>query len=255
MLVDEHAIMTVDGCYQSATVMAQKRCEGPRLLAETAQQPGSPSTSPKSSSTRRRSRRTIVLNVGGERHEILRRTLLRLPRTRLGRLVELLGDSDVDPTTAEPDPSVLELCDDVSTVELGCGLTRTEYFFDRHPRAFGPVIEFYRTGKLHLVEDICALSFATDLEYWGVDELFIEPCCQYRYTERRDRVNDDIRRDAEALRKALVADEHRGTGKIIRARRWLWNFLEKPQTCIAARVRAQYNKARLTIYSGRIRIR
>lgn len=76
-----------------------------------------------------------------------------------------------------------------------------------------------------------------DLDYWGVDELFIEPCCQYRYTERRDRVNDDIKREAEALRQALVEDEHRGTGRSIRARRWLWNFLEKPQTSIVARVR------------------
>jgi len=76
-----------------------------------------------------------------------------------------------------------------------------------------------------------------DLDYWGVDELFIEPCCQYRYTERRDRVNDDIRREAEALRQALVEDEHQGTGRIIQARRWLWNFLEKPQMSLAARVR------------------
>ena len=58
----------------------------------------------------------IVLNVGGERHEILRRTLLRMPQTRLGRLVQLLGDSDVDP---ESDSSVLDICDDVSSLEVG----------------------------------------------------------------------------------------------------------------------------------------
>ena len=84
-----------------------------------------------------------------------------------------------------------------------------------------------------------------DLDYWGVDELFIEPCCQYRYTERRDRVNDDIRREGEALRQALVEDQHRGTGRVIRTRRWLWNFLEKPQTSIPARVRVS---AHLLIY-------
>ena len=83
---------------------------------------------------------------------------------QLGRLVDLLGDSDVDP--ADPDGGVLELCDDVSDVEVGDGGTpRTEYFFDRHPRSFGAVIDFYRTGKLHLIEDICALSFADDLDY------------------------------------------------------------------------------------------
>jgi len=57
--------------------------------------------------------------------------------------------------------------------------------------------------------DCCKLD---EMDYWGIDELFIEPCCQYRYTERRDRVNDDIKREAEALKQALIEDEHRGTG-------------------------------------------
>jgi len=70
------------------------------------------------------------VNVGGERHEILRRTLLRMPHTRLGRLVELLGDTDVDPSSLPPDSNVLELCDDVTSVEFSIG-TRTEYFFER----------------------------------------------------------------------------------------------------------------------------
>ena len=80
------------------------------------------------------------------------------------------------------------------------------------------------------------IAVPDELDYWGVNELFIEPCCQYRYTERRDRVNDDIRREAEALRKALVEDQHTGTGRMVRARRWLWNFLEKPQQSIPGRV-------------------
>jgi len=110
----------------------------------------------------------MVLNVGGERHEVLRRTLTRMPHTRLGRLVELLGNSDIDPSAPEESNSaVLDLCDDVASVEVGGvrGGTRTEYFFDRHPRSFCAVIEFYRTGKLHLVDEVCTLAFADDLDY------------------------------------------------------------------------------------------
>jgi hypothetical protein len=84
-----------------------------------------------------------LLNVGGVRHEIMWSALERLPRTRLGRLRHVTTIDDV-----------YELCDDFRLVSSG--ITRSssadkemvEFFFDRHARSFGAVLNFYRTGLL-----------------------------------------------------------------------------------------------------------
>lgn len=164
----------------------------------------------------------LVLNVGGARHEVLWATIEGRATSwgggRLGRLRKCRSHEDL-----------MALCDDFD-------LDSMEFYFDRHPVCFAVVLNYYRTGKLHLVDDLCVMALAQELRYWEVDELCLETCCQATYFARKDKLSDEMRKDEENDKKEDVEDF--GTGCWSTGRKRLWQLMEKPQTSMAARVRS-----------------
>ena len=92
----------------------------------------------------------IVLNVGGRRFETTQSTLRNISDTRL---------SDLDESSIYYDQN------------------QKEYFFDRNPEIFDSVLNYFRTGQLHFPHCHCGPAVKLELEYWGVDENSISPCC------------------------------------------------------------------------------
>ena len=71
---------------------------------------------------------TVVLNVGGCKHETLRQTLQKCQGSLLSDLNELSPYYRTD---------------------------KDEYFFDRPPNIFGAILNYYRTGELHIPTEVC----------------------------------------------------------------------------------------------------
>ena len=160
--------------------------------------------------------RRVTLNVGGVRHEVMWKMLEQVPRSRLGKLV-----------LATTHQHILTLCDTYSLVD-------NEYFFDRHPRSFNSILNFYRTGKLHVIDEMCVLAFSDDLEYWMIDEVFLESCCQNKYNTRKEHVVEEMKKEANNIKKEV--EEDFGDGKFVKYQRCLWDLIEKPHTSLAAKI-------------------
>ncbi|XP_036406037.1 potassium voltage-gated channel subfamily S member 3-like [Megalops cyprinoides] len=124
----------------------------------------------------------VSLNVGGFRQKVEYGTLLRFPQTRLGRLLRCRSEE-----------AILELCDDYSAAD-------GEFYFDRNPGVFRCVLNFYHTGRIHLMEELCVFSFSQEMEYWGIKDHHLGPCCGGRFQERKEylEVRDwDLRSDEQ----------------------------------------------------------
>ncbi|XP_062255026.1 potassium voltage-gated channel subfamily V member 1 [Platichthys flesus] len=155
----------------------------------------------------------FIINVGGSRYVLSHELLASHPETRLGKLASCSRDS------------ALELCDDADLLD-------NEFFFDRSSQTFQYVMNFYRTGHLHVREELCEVSFLQEIEYWGIHDVRIHPCCRERYYRRKEQKESFyVQGEFEA-----EGDEEDFIGAVLPAlRRRLWDLLEKPDSSRAAR--------------------
>ncbi|XP_055977582.1 potassium voltage-gated channel subfamily S member 1 [Sorex fumeus] len=168
----------------------------------------------------RRSDEALQVNVGGVRRRLSARALARFPGTRLGRL-----------QAAASEEQARRLCDDYDAAAR-------EFYFDRHPGFFLGLLHFYRTGHLHVLDELCVFAFGQEADYWGLGESALATCCRARYLERRVARPRAWDEDSDAPSSVdpcpdEISDVQRelaryGAARCGRLRRRLWLTMENP---------------------------
>uniref|UniRef100_A0A7E4W1P6 BTB domain-containing protein n=1 Tax=Panagrellus redivivus TaxID=6233 RepID=A0A7E4W1P6_PANRE len=121
----------------------------------------------------------LRLSIGGTSYRIRTRSILKYgPNTLLGRLCRM--DHEHRRQWAD---SYFEESD--------------EYFFERVPRYFDPIYDFYAAGKLHVPKDLCFEKFMAELRFWAVSKAKMDECCSpfAQYCLMRNIPNDQPEKD------------------------------------------------------------
>lgn len=170
----------------------------------------------------------LRINVGGFRRRLPSTRLSRFPETRLARLLQCRSKE-----------SILELCDDYDDFEK-------EFYFDRNPALFPYVLHFYNTGRLHVMGDVCIFSFSQEIEYWGINEFFIDSCCSSMYHCRKmepEQTDWDDKSEEGSSTSSFdeIVEFYNDAGKFDKqplgsVRRRIWLMLDNPGYSLPSRV-------------------
>ena len=99
-------------------------------------------------------RRRVVFNIGGCRFETLASTIIqRCGLKWFNRLQEMSADEGLE-----------------------------GYFIDRNPLMFRCILDYCRTGHLHIPHNICGPFIREELAFWNISPSLIRPCCWGPFT-------------------------------------------------------------------------
>ncbi|XP_060606780.1 potassium voltage-gated channel subfamily C member 3-like [Ruditapes philippinarum] len=111
------------------------------------------------------------------------------------------------------------------------------YFFDRNPELFHSVLDFYRTGELHLPKHVCGLPLRNELEYWQISSSSISDCCVpslFKFEDELE-VTNNLRRQFET-KSVEYTKEQLQASKWNRIKNVFWNVMDRPTSSRLARI-------------------
>uniref|UniRef100_A0A3B4T8N5 Potassium voltage-gated channel subfamily V member 2 n=1 Tax=Seriola dumerili TaxID=41447 RepID=A0A3B4T8N5_SERDU len=160
----------------------------------------------------------LNINVGGTVYQLPYRLAARYPKTRIGRLATYTDHS-----------RKLDLCDDYI-------VQSNEFFFDRDPKIFHNIFNFYRTGVLWIKDELCPRSFLEEINYWGVRIKNSQRCCRISFEERQDELNEQLKIQKQLMAEMEENEELFHGMAFGPTRRKIWNLMEKPFSSITAKL-------------------
>ena len=154
---------------------------------------------------------TVILNVGGVRHETTWATLQSRPDTKL-------SSQDSLAPYYRPD--------------------KDDYYFDRSPRLFETILNLYRVGELHMEKCRCSRELWLELEFWEIDPSSLESCCWLHYQSQCD--SNTIRKDFEMKKREKFYRKQQEAALLAagccRCQPQVWALLNDPHSSTGAMV-------------------
>ena len=118
-------------------------------------------------------------------------------------------------------------------------LAENEIYFDRDPATFNSILNFYRTGRLHVIDEVCCLEFAEDLEFWMIKEINLEICCIDKFNTRKEHMIAEVEKETKDTSEVEAVEDF-GEGYFVPYQRALWDLFEKPQSSHCAKENILY---------------
>ena len=111
----------------------------------------------------------------------------------------------------------------------------------KHLFLFQAVLNYLRTGELHLPSYVCGPAAKTELTYWGVPPHKIERCCWTNYSEWNTTL-EALQRLEKDRKLTQLSPEHTGGGRADARgcwKRWrpvVWRVLSRSNSSTVAKV-------------------
>jgi len=120
---------------------------------------------------------TLVLNIGGVHYETTKKALNSKPGTKLSD--EIFLEKHFRPS-------------------------KCDYYFDRSPRLFDHILNYYRVGELHIPHCACAREVSLELEFWGIEAEALDSCCWLHFNVQRG-----ARKSLKSFEKTQIEERRR----------------------------------------------